>query len=113
MICPHCEHLFPLTWRRYGKSLLGKHICPACGRISRFRLTASYFAFVLGAWIFFFALALVVALLIFPKTWQHLVSIPYFAILYFVGCMVLLPFDRWIDERFRKLEKSKDETIPG
>ncbi|SRR5258706_8874947 len=111
MTCPHCNHSFPLTWRRYAKSPLGKHTCPACGRVSRFRWTVSYVTFVLIAWIVFLAVAFVVTLLIFPKTWQRMVGIPYYVSLYFVGCIVIIPLDRFFDERFRKLERPKDETI--
>jgi hypothetical protein len=92
------------------KSPFGKHICPACGCASKFRLTFSYLAFLVMVWIVFFALALVVTFLIFPKTWEQVFDGPYFVFLYFVGCLVTLPCDKLFDERFRKLEKQKDET---
>jgi hypothetical protein len=111
MKCPHCNHSFPLTWRRYAKSPLGKHICPACASASRFRLSASYLALLGVAWLVYFALAFAVMALIFPNTSQRLFDIPHFVILYFVGCIILIPFDRFFDERFRKLEKPKDQRI--
>ena len=111
MTCPHCSHSFPLTWRRYARSPFGKHICPACGRASRFKLKLSYLTFVLVAWVVFLALAFLVTVLVFPKTWQRTVAgIPYFVLLYFVGCIVIIPLDKCFDERFRKLEKPKKES---
>src|SRR5688572_19043673 len=111
MTCPYCNHSFPLTWRRYAKSPLGKHTCPACSRKSKFTLTSFYLTFLMVSWIVFFVLAVVVTLLVFPMTWQQLVGIPYFVVLYLVGCIVIIPLDRIFDEWFRKLEKPKDETI--
>lgn len=66
---------------------------------------------VLTTWIAFLVLAFVVTILVFPKTWQRIVGIPYFVILYFVGVIVLTPFDKFFEEKFRRLEKPKDESI--
>ncbi len=77
MTCPHCSHSFPLTWRRYAKSPLGKHTCPACGRASRFKLTASYLASVLVAWVVFLSLALGIIREFYdiPVSWLALVLV--------------------------------------
>jgi len=39
MKCPHCLHDFPLTWDRYLKSPLGRHICPSCRKVSKLALS--------------------------------------------------------------------------
>jgi membrane protein YdbS with pleckstrin-like domain len=111
MTCPHCNHSFPLTWRRYASSPTGKHICPSCNRVSKFKWTVAYITLVTVAWIAFVAIVFVVTVFVLPQTWHRMVGPEYFVILYLAGCVVLIPLDRYFDERFRKLEKSKDETI--
>ncbi len=112
MTCPYCNHSFPLTWRRYFSSPFGRHVCPQCGRKSKFRLTVSYVAVISVAWIVFYGLALALTVLVFPKTWREILGIPYFAVIFLIGCMVVLPFDKLLDGKFRRLEKLKDEVQP-
>ena len=111
MTCPYCNQSFPLTWGRYVKSPLGKHTCPACGKVSRLGFTASYFVVIVVAWILILALAFLFTVLIFPKTWRRVIGIPFAALVYIIGCVVLIPFDKFFDARFRKLKKLKDEKI--
>src|SRR5262249_37068162 len=105
MTCPHCGHAFPLTWARYLRSPLGTHVCPDCGTISRLNWPFSYFAFVIVSWIFFVNFAfLVISTLVAPDRRQAMGAF-YFVTVYIIGCIVMIPLDRWYDERFRKLEK--------
>jgi uncharacterized membrane protein YccF (DUF307 family) len=60
-------------------------------------------------WFVFIGLALGLTVLVFSKTWRQIIGIPYFVILYFIGCIAILPLDKFLDERFRKLEKLRDE----
>jgi len=48
--------------------------------------------------------------LVTSMTWDQIFSIPSLVVLYLVGCIVLLPLDRFYDDRFRKLEKLRDDT---
>ena len=58
MTCAYCSHSFALTWGKYLAAPLGKHLCPACGRHSQFKLTLGYFLFVVAAWFVVAALAI-------------------------------------------------------
>ena len=49
MKCPYCEHIFPLTWRRYFSSPLGVHRCPKCEQKSQLKHTGSYYAAIIIA----------------------------------------------------------------
>lgn len=37
MKCPHCDHIFKLTWKRYLSSTFGKHFCPKCREKSKLK----------------------------------------------------------------------------
>ncbi len=94
MTCPHCSQTFPLTWSRYARSLFGRHTCPHCGKRSTFRATATYLAFVAVAW-----------LIVYGVHAYERPSLLWFAAVFLVGNLAVLPFDRFYDERFRKLRK--------
>ena|ERR1700722_20483910 len=102
MTCPHCHHLFPLTWGRYVSSPLGKHVCPSCGRMSKFRMTVFYLAFIVVTWVALTSLAIGLGLFVFPK-WRQAIGF-----IYIVGCIALIPLDKFLDEKFRRLEKLGD-----
>ena len=110
MTCPHCNHSFPLTWSRYFRAPLGKHTCPSCGRRAKFKLTATYLAVVLIAWLIFYGAAFLVIVVAFPGRWQRILKAPHAIAACVIGCVVLLPLDRVYDERFRRLEKLSDDT---
>ena len=55
MNCPVCAMTIELTWSRYLRSVSGRHTCPACRTIFRFKLTKSY----LLLWLDIIALALI------------------------------------------------------
>ncbi len=42
MTCPYCNHVFPLTWRRYFAEPTNKHKCPGCQKVSRLPWSLSY-----------------------------------------------------------------------
>ena len=105
MICPYCNHSFPLTWARYFRSPLGKHDCPECGAVSRLNWPPSYFAFAILVWVAYVTASLFLTQSFTPTERRHPLGAPYFLAIYLIGCVIIVPLDRWYDERFRKLEK--------
>jgi hypothetical protein len=104
MTCPHCNHGFALTWRRYLGSPAGKHRCPACGRYSRFKLSAAYVACVLVGWVVFFGIAFGSTIMLL-KGERKPHAIAMVIAIYGAGCLAIAILDKFCDERFRKLEK--------
>ena len=104
MICPYCNHSFPLTWSRYARSPRGRHTCPSCHKLSKFKLTLSYCLLAAGSWVVLFALIFVVTALLLPRG-ARVLGLYYFLGLYLIGLVFLIPLDRFYDEKFRKLEK--------
>lgn len=111
MNCPYCNHSFPLTWSRYLRAPLGKHLCPGCGKCSRLRLTTGYVAAVLAATLVYYGIAFAVTVIAFPGHWQK-VGKTYVAGVLLIGCVALIAFDKYFDGRHRKLEKLNDSTEP-
>jgi hypothetical protein len=107
MVCPHCHRSFPLSWGRYIRSPLGKHMCPECGESSRLSWTLSYFAFLIVAWVSFVTVAFLVTRWLWPHFEQTGEQAPFYVAVYLTGCVLIVPLDRWYDERFRKLEKPR------
>ena len=117
MICPHCSCSFPLSWSRYRKSPWGKHSCPGCGRTSRLRASVLFYAIYVPVGIVFQLLGVILGALAFayvvPGTIDERVTAYFeegwwFAVL--VASVVLFfPVDRFLDERFRKLQPMKGE----
>jgi hypothetical protein len=103
MTCPHCSQSFPLTWSRYARSPFGRHTCPRCGRRSTFRATATYLAFVAVTWLIVYGIAIGFRAAIFHSYERP--SLLWFAAVFLVGSLAVLPLDRLYDERFRKLKK--------
>ena len=62
------------------------------------------------AWIIYDGIALALTVVAFPDRWQRILTIPYFIAVFVVGCIVLVPFDRVYEGRYRKLEKMRDDT---
>ncbi len=108
MICPHCKRSFPLTWGRYLRSPLGKHQCPDCGEVSRLNWPKAYFAFAILAWVCFVTLAFFLTQSFTLTEARRPVGVRYYLAIYLIGCAVLVPLDRWYDERFRKLERLRN-----
>ena len=111
MTCPHCHHSFPLTWGRYARSPLGRHTCPSCHKLSKFKLTLAYCLLVVVSWVALFALIFGLTALLLPRGAQVL-GLYYFLGLYLIGLVFLIPLNRFYDEKFRKLEKV-DDTEAG
>lgn len=117
LTCPLCNHQFHLTWRRYWKAGFGRHVCPECGQRSKIRTGLLYWVL----WALFFTItpfavlsfALVVYQLVAPQYSEE-------SVIWFLGSRwlaltlimlwaILLPIDREIDARFRKLTVPKDD----
>ena len=111
MICPYCNHSFPLTWVRYLKSPLARHTCPRCGLRSRFRWRLSYFVLVVLACLVFVGVAFTLTALIFQKDWRRIVNGPYLIIVFALGCAVVMALERFYQENCRTLEKGPQPHV--
>lgn len=67
MNCPACATSIELTWSRYLRSVSGRHTCPACATVFRFKLTKSY----LLLWLDIIALALITAAIVRTVLLEH------------------------------------------
>ena len=111
MSCPHCSRNFQLTWSRYARSFLGRHTFLHCGKQSTFRATLPYIALLLVAWGIVFAAAIAIRSAAFPAH-PHARPTPlWFAAVFALGSLVLLPLDKFYDARFRKLRKLRCDTL--
>ncbi len=95
MKCPHCNHDFPLTWARYVKSPLGRHVCPNCRKSSRLEfgiLSSALLLLVAGV------VATPGVLLCyrwFGGYWAVLGALP--------AAIVIFPLDKMLDAKYRNL----------
>ncbi len=101
MKCPYCNHEFPLTWARYVKSPLGRHVCPSCLKQSRLE-----FGIVSAALLLLVAAAVATpGVLLFYRWfggyWAVLGALPTF--------IVIFPLDKMLDGKRRKL-RGLDES---
>src|SRR5262245_56008348 len=102
MKCPHCNHDFPLTWKRYFSSPLGKHLCPVCSRGSRLQFRLPQFFVMISAMAI---VATPFAVLLYRWLggyWPVLGVVP--------GMVAVLPLDKMLDERYRSLIATKDKV---
>lgn len=97
MICPYCQHAFPLTWRSYFKSIFGRHVCPACAKVSRLKFKYSHFFLLLGIGLLCAVPGAAVILFLTSDIWAVLGVIP--------AIIVILPLDRLLDAKFKHLQK--------
>ncbi len=95
MRCPGCDADQPLTWSRYLRAPLGRHVCSACGIPFRPRTTWRFYLVVVLAWL------LVLALSLWAMRALGLGLGPTLALYFAIGFGVLLPIDRWLDDRVR------------
>ncbi len=72
MNCPACTTSIELTWSRYLRSISGRHTCPACAAVFRFKLTKAY----LLLWLDIIALALITAASVRTVLLEHFGSVP-------------------------------------
>jgi hypothetical protein len=98
MQCPACHTETALGWGRYLRSPLGNHTCPACAVRLRPRTTWRFYAAVVATWL----------LVLGASLWAmaaHGLSLAVTLALHFVlGFGILLPIDRWLDDRVRRVE---------
>ena len=109
MTCPYCSHSFALTWGRYLAAPLGKHLCPACGRRSKFKLTFRYSLFLVTAWLVVAALAILLRMFVFHIPQGSSRGLGYWVGVFLVGVLAIVPVDRFLEERFRRLCRLSDE----
>lgn len=106
MKCPHCNQTFALTWKEYFGEIRGRHNCIACKR--RFKLSYS--------WSYLAIVVLVVVIVAGPATflaarWTHS-RVMAAASGLIVLLVVLLPLDRWLDDRWRKSAPLEPDKNP-
>jgi hypothetical protein len=99
LVCPHCQTVFAITWRRYWSAPWGNYRCPEC-RLTSYA-TANFW------WvptIIFIAMALVGVVgalsvaYIFHNGWIG-------AFFIFMGYLAMgFPLDKWIDGNLRHLK---------
>jgi hypothetical protein len=58
-----------------------------------------------GAWLVVLGLAFAPAVLMVPEDWRRVFGIRYLLLVLAGGCLVLIPLDRFFEEKFRRLEK--------
>jgi hypothetical protein len=105
MKCPYCNHEFPLTWKRYWLSPAGRHVCPGCHQPSRFRITAmSWLRNLIAIGIGGIPAGLILHFWLGGRWW--------FAGWILGGLLTGVPIDKFMDERFRKLEMDKTKNAP-
>jgi hypothetical protein len=105
MICPYCLHKFPLTWRRYFKSTFGRHVCPACAKVSRLPFKYSHFFFLLVVGLICAAPGTAVLLYLTSDFWAVFGIIP--------TILIVLPLDMLLDAKFKQLQKVEGEEQPS
>lgn len=105
MRCPYCNQEFPLTWARYWRSPTGRHICPRCQKPSRFRTTTFTLLRQVPA---IFLGAIPIGFLFYRWFGGDL----WFVGFVLGGSLTALPIDKFIDGRYRPLEKvdTHDDT---
>lgn len=113
MKCPHCQVLFPLTWRRYFSSPLGVHRCPQCRQRSRLSQSPTYYAAILMTVIIIMGLAFVI-----PTVYLNTAPLNFYRQGYNWGwgygiILVFLFLDKFFDNRLRVLEKLKTPEQQG
>jgi len=88
---------------------LGKHLCPACGRRSKFKLTFRYCLFVVAAWLVVAALAILLRVCVFHIPQGSSRELGYWVGAFLVGVLAIAAVDRFLEERFRRLCRLSDE----
>jgi hypothetical protein len=77
--------------------------------MSRLNWPLSYFAFIILAWMVFVSFAFLVATSLISSHERKTLGPAYIISVYILGCIVIMPLDRWYDEKFRKLEKLRSK----
>src|SRR5450631_3913040 len=98
MRCPYCNHEFQMTWRRYFKSPMGRHICPSCQQ-------KSYFPLTMTSWLrvsVFVGIGAVPFCLLIHHFFAGDFWLPGGII---GGLLIAIPLDKFYDGKYRKLKK--------
>lgn len=100
--CPHCQHSFPLTWRRYWATPLGGHHCPQCRKTSHLKDNS------LWVWPIRMAGIMVGGIILFALA-SYILKHFLIGILFFIIGSFGIGFitDKWLDGHLRRLEPSK------
>jgi hypothetical protein len=109
MKCPHCDHLFPLTWRRYLAAPLGVHRCPQCRQKSKLNHAASYYTALLATLIVL-AAGLAFPIIYFEKSLTELYLKGYNWLGIYGAVVVFVILDKFFDSRLRILEKMESNV---
>ena len=111
LLCPFCEHEFPLSWRLYWTQGLTSRVkCPQCGEKSHLQWTSAYSGFLLiltVATASITALTFGAQLLFAPLTDSKGPTIEEILSLIGVLFCVAFPLDKYADAHFRPLVKHK------
>ncbi|MDA8139067.1 MAG: hypothetical protein M0036_10480 [Desulfobacteraceae bacterium] len=103
MKCPQCNHEVKLTWKKYWSAPLGKHACPECKTAFRLKNSFLYYAAIISA-------AFLLGLL-FPLLRARFgIDFMQGLLIYLACCLVIIvPLDRWIDDKWRGTIKAKSK----
>ena len=104
LVCPHCQTIFPVTWRRYWAAPWGNYRCPKCQQISH--ATVNYWWVSLIVFVAIAMIGIVGALLgayVFHNAWTGVFLI-------FTGYFIGFPFDKWIDGHLKRLQPTEDKN---
>lgn len=104
MKCPHCENDVELTWLRYWKAPMGRHICPHCSEHFQMKHSFRYYGTIFVLWIIF---GLIPAYVAFDLGASELLALAIYVI---CGAIFIFPLDRRIDATWRGtvLQKRKN-----
>ncbi len=103
MKCPYCSHEFPMTWTRYLRSGLGRHLCPSCGKKSKFGPSRQYRNRVLIPIVLLSSTLTLVLLFLLSGSWvAMLLSIS-------ISLVVCLSLDRYLEDKLRELRSLEEE----
>jgi hypothetical protein len=103
LVCPHCQHSFALTWKRYFQSPMANYSCPCCHKsssLSKLSWQLPFYTllnFILILPFFFF----------FIMTAEVLVIFIGFVVIFIIG----LPLDKHIDQNYRQLVISEKKNL--
>jgi hypothetical protein len=99
LICPHCQTIFPVTWRRYWAAPLGNYRCPECRQLSHaIRNFWWVFPILIVAMVMGGYLGFVFAAYVFNNVWMGM-------FFFLIGILAVgLPLDKWMDGHLRHLK---------
>jgi hypothetical protein len=104
LVCPYCNHTFPLTWAKYFYNFQGNHDCPSCGKRGHLKWTLSYVVRSIGTTILFIGVAATISFVTMPFFGyvSYLVTLP---MAYILG----LVLDRHYDTTRPNIARIKED----